>query len=253
MLNTRRLARTGKAAIAVASLSFCFQGCAPELSVCNDGNGWGCQGYPVGPRGYGYSGLNSPPFSKEDIQKMQMIDGLIHAAETGDVTAVGDYLDKGVDANSTDRYDNAPGNSPLIKAVRNGHTDVVRLLIARKANPNQKNEAGEYPLMDAISYDYKEIAGVLLKAGADPNVRNKEGDTTLIVTVWKSAAAMNDYKKLGHDGPLVKKEQMEIAAMLIASGADMNAVGQDNKPPLTIAEQNHDTEMADILRTKMAK
>jgi hypothetical protein len=45
------------------------------------------------------------------------------------------------------------------------HTEIVRLLVAAKANPNIADRQGVTPLQHARSRGYREIAAVLEKAG----------------------------------------------------------------------------------------
>src|SRR5262245_16478682 len=72
-------------------------------------------------------------------------DDLLRAAELGDATGVDQMLGKGMDPNTAD----AKGNTILMIATREGHQDVVRTLIRRKANANRRNQYGDTALMIA--------------------------------------------------------------------------------------------------------
>ncbi len=69
------------------------------------------------------------------------------------------------------------GGTPLLRAVERGDVAMVRLLLARGADPNGACtcETGESPLWVAIVQGETEIVDVLLAAGADPNPVTSSG------------------------------------------------------------------------------
>ena len=62
-------------------------------------------------------------------------DALMAAARKGDAAAVAKLLDAGVDPNARTEY----GATALHYAADKGHVEVVKVLIARKANVNAKD------------------------------------------------------------------------------------------------------------------
>ena len=62
-------------------------------------------------------------------------------------------------------------NTPLHRAVFDGHLDVYKLLIQHGADVNTKNEDGWTPLYWAVFEGYLEICKVLIEHGSDVNVR----------------------------------------------------------------------------------
>ena len=75
----------------------------------------------------------------------QSFDELLKAVNAGDVKTVADFLDKGLDPNTTDRE----GHTLLMTASRLGHLDLVKLLIARKASVTRRSAQGDTALMFA--------------------------------------------------------------------------------------------------------
>ena len=75
---------------------------------------------------------------------------------------------------------NAYGNTPLIWAAENGHTELAKELIGAKADVNVKAKDGKIPLICAVKNGHTEIAKELIGAKADVNVEAKDGKTPLI-------------------------------------------------------------------------
>ena len=59
------------------------------------------------------------------------------------------------------------GNSALLHAVNECHTEIVKRLLRHGADPNCANNAGESPLSVAAKYNFSAIVRMLLDAGAD--------------------------------------------------------------------------------------
>jgi ankyrin repeat protein len=67
----------------------------------------------------------------------------------------------------------------LMMASKNGHKNIVELLLACGADVNAKTGFGETALFAATLTNQKEIVKLLLAEGADINVKNLEGETAL--------------------------------------------------------------------------
>jgi len=93
--------------------------------------------------------------------------GLLRAVETGQVQAVQNLLEAGVNANVRDEEE---GLTALLLAVHEENTAIVKLLIAAGADIHQRVGVGEYQstvLIWAIESGVAEMVEILLAAGAD--------------------------------------------------------------------------------------
>lgn len=92
-------------------------------------------------------------------------DELRRAAGTGDVAKVKELLDKGTDVNAANSY----GATALASAADRGHTEVVKLLLDRGANPDTQDTFYKLkPLSWAAQRGHVEIVRLLLDHGATP-------------------------------------------------------------------------------------
>ena len=64
------------------------------------------------------------------------------------------------------KIDDQFGGTPLLLAIREGHTETVRALIAAGADVNARNEDGWTPLHIAALYGHTDVAKALIAAGA---------------------------------------------------------------------------------------
>jgi len=83
------------------------------------------------------------------------------AALMGNIEAVKQKLDGGVDVNAKGYKE----RTPLHWAASKGHKEVVELLIAEGADVNVKNDEGETPIDWAIKWNHPETADLLRKHG----------------------------------------------------------------------------------------
>ncbi len=130
---------------------------------------------------------------------------------------------------------NKYGRTALHVALEKGDKKMVRLLIAKGADVNAKedNVIGLAPLHIAAFRDLREITRHLLAAGAEVNATEKTGKTPLHGAAWHG--------------------QTEIATLLIAAGADVNATDHAGKTALDYAKETGHDEIVDLLRSQGAK
>ncbi|XP_042183607.1 caskin-2 isoform X6 [Oncorhynchus tshawytscha] len=90
-------------------------------------------------------------------------------------------------------------NTPLHLAARNGHKDIIRLLLKAGIDINRTTKAGT-ALHEAALYGKTEVVRQLLEAGIDVNIRNTYNQTALdIVNQFTTSHASKDIKQLLRD------------------------------------------------------
>ena len=125
------------------------------------------------------------------------------------------------------------GDTALIFAAQNRHTEIVEQLLKHGARVNAKADDGSTALMAAAQNGCTKIVEQLLKHGARVNAKANEGGTALMV------AAQN-----GHT---------EIVILLLNHGAEVNVKANDGSTALMAAAQNGHTEIVELLLKHGAK
>uniref|UniRef100_A0A673BLH6 CASK interacting protein 2 n=1 Tax=Sphaeramia orbicularis TaxID=375764 RepID=A0A673BLH6_9TELE len=89
--------------------------------------------------------------------------------------------------------------TPLHLAARNGHKDIIRLLLNAGIDINKTTKSGT-ALHEASLYGKTEVVRLLLDAGVDVNIRNTYNQTALdIVNQFTTSHASRDIKQLLRD------------------------------------------------------
>ena len=112
------------------------------------------------------------------------------------------------------------GFTPLLFAVRAGHVDAVRTLLAAGADVNDTVSDGQSALVVAAANANWEVADHLLDRGADPNLAGA-GWNALHQTV--RTRRMNFFS--GRPGPIPsgRVDSIDVIRKMIAKGVDINA------------------------------
>jgi ankyrin repeat protein len=100
---------------------------------------------------------------------------------------------------------NKEGATALLLAVRQGNSEMVKLLLARGANPDRQDKNGDFPLLSAVMLGRRGVVPGLLTARANLNLADMEGNTPLTQAFIK--------------------QQPEIVSMLLGAGTDVNKKG----------------------------
>jgi ankyrin repeat protein len=150
------------------------------------------------------------------------------AAVYGDLDRVREIVEAHPEAvNETDEY----GFTPLHGLAGEEHVEIAQFLIDRGAEVNAANDEGITPLHLAT---WPAMATLLLKKGADLEARSVRGETPLLVVAAEA-------------------EREDVMAVLLAAGADVNAMGDDGFTALDIALAREEDAKAALLRRHGAK
>jgi ankyrin repeat protein len=121
--------------------------------------------------------------------------------------------------------DLADGSTPLHNALKNGHENIAKLLIAEGADINASDRDGTEPLHLAVMKGFLKVAELLIAKGADVNCHNEDLTSPL------HYAALYGHK--------------ETVKLLIAKGADVNSMDRKGNKPLDFASSK--TDVASVL------
>ena len=195
--------------------------------------------------------MNAKDKSLETSLHFTAINGIKETAEL--------LITKGADVNAK----RADGSTPLHSASGGGYKEIAELLIEKGADVNTKCVegyfAGQTPLDLAIRSE-NDVADLLRKhsgkSGAEDSfyVATLVGDIEAVKQHLANGEDVN--ANLGETTPLnvaAFEGHIEIAELLIAKGADLNARNHWNNTPLGSAIRNDLNAMADLLRKVGAK
>ena len=156
---------------------------------------------------------------------------------------------------------------PYILLLKKGHKELVKILLAHKADPNQAITEGERkgltPLHLAANKGHKEVIKILLAHKTDPNLAlTSDGSTSLFIAakngyleavqlLLDNKANPNLARKDGAT-PLhwaAQEGNLEVVKLLLPAGAKVNKVSKDITP-LFMATQNGHKDIVDLLLAK---
>jgi len=181
---------------------------------------------------------------------------LMWAAAEGNVAAVEILIEFGADLHAVSKG----GFTPLLFAVREGQTGVVKALLKAGASVEETLQkparpAGESAMNLAVANAHYELAAMLLDAGADPNAAG-QGWTALHTVTW-----IRQPGYLGHAPAPTGSGNMssiEFVMKLVDKGADVNArmkssavrgsgLNGRGATPFLLAARTGDTELMRLL------
>ena len=156
------------------------------------------------------------------------------------------------------------GETPLHLAACYNRMNIVKFLLAKKADVNTRDDEGMTPLYVAALAGHKDVAELLLANGADVNSKGNDGETPLhaaarngrsdmVKLLLENKAILNARDNQGntplHDA--AKSFRTDAVALLLAKGADVNAKNNKGETPLflTAFSRGH----TDIIKLLLAK
>jgi ankyrin repeat protein len=110
--------------------------------------------------------------------------------------------------------------TPLFWAIREGHLDVVDLLLRKGADIHIQNEDGETPIMMAAILGSKEMIHRLIQYGSQP----RQGDDSV-------STCLHDAIRAGND---------QVVKVLVEGGVDVNKKDFTGDTPLDVCLIEHD-------------
>lgn len=150
------------------------------------------------------------------------------AAEIGEPDRVESLIVQGADINAR----GANGQTPLHVAADHGSFGAIRVLLARKADPNIKDQQGRTPVQLGLSYH--SAVEMLVAGGAEPPdifVASGAGRADSVEKLLEEDQSLARARRSDGETPLhiaARRDHVKVAEMLLASGADVNAINDEN-------------------------
>lgn len=144
---------------------------------------------------------------------------LLKACKAGDLEGANTLIHQGANVNYKDGYTRW---SPLYMASREGHAEVVEMLISKGAVVNDQDRNGISPLYFTSKYGHLEVVEMLIKNGAIVNIDTIQEFTPLYAACEK-----------GHE---------EVVKFLLSKGATIH------EETIEIAEDNGHDKIVNILK-----
>jgi ankyrin repeat protein len=154
------------------------------------------------------------------------------------------------------------GGTPLSSAAFGGSTDIAELLIQHGAKVNEATTKGVTPLMRAADSHAVGTVKLLLERGADINARDSDQDTALIYAIRRRLSGIPEERaeiqRLGGEGARKNGEEVwvvvlnwrraAVVQLLLAHGADVNALNQNQETVSTLAMKKDCLSCEDVLQ-----
>ena len=178
-----------------------------------------------------YESSNSKKLPLLKLPTNPKISKLIRAVYSGDTQKVKRIVKSGrIDINGSHIV---LGYTPLIMAVGEGHYDIVDILLnAEGIDVDKPNEAGITPLMEAVTTDSSnniKIAKTLIEHKTDVNKKDIHGWTALMWAAYRGESEM-------------------VKLLVNVEGININSTNNEKETSLTLAINNNNTEVIEILR-----
>ena len=184
---------------------------------------------------------------------------LHHAASNGRLDIVQLLLKNGAEIDM--RAKPYFGMTPLLLAIKNNSNDVATYLIEMGADLNDKDTSGWSSLHWALHRECLKLARIIISKGVNIHLTDSDGKTPIRMAVeygyedivdflYKHGAVLNEREKptmrtLLHSA--VINGYLNIAAMLITEGADVNAKDNNGKTPLFYTKKYGHGKVGDLL------
>jgi uncharacterized protein len=194
------------------------------------------------------AGANVSATNRDGVRPLQL------AAMNGNGIMLDKLIKAGADPNQPlTQY----GDTALMMAARTGKTDALKVLLEAGGKVNEREKwGGTTALMWAVSERHPEAVKLLIEQGADVKARsnfvpaaNGRGFEGRTPDAGDTGRKVEEFAS-GWLTPLMlaaREDDMESARLLIAAGADVNAVAGDGKNALSLAIFNGHYDLASYL------
>ena len=194
------------------------------------------------------AGANVSATNRDGVRPVQL------AAMNGNAIMLDKLIKAGADPNQPlTQY----GDTALMMAARTGKTDALKVLLEAGGKINEREKwGGTTALMWAVSERHPEAVKLLIEQGADVKARSNfvpaangrgfEGRTPVVDNTDRKVEEFAS----GWLTPLMlaaREDDMESTRLLVAAGADVNAVAGDGKNALSLAIFNGNYDLASYL------
>jgi uncharacterized protein len=151
---------------------------------------------------------------------------LVDAVKHNDIELVKELITKGADVNQKD----SSGNSLLIISSAKDNAEIVQLLLSSGAALSAVDANMKATALHAAAYlGHPEVMKLLVERGIDLNIQGP----------------YNGYTAL-HDAVL--QNNTEGVKILVESGANVNLKGHDGNTPLMLAKRQGNLEISDLFK-----
>ncbi len=196
---------------------------------------------------------------------------LITAVAYQDLDKVKSLVEAGVDINFQEE---SAGATALIMSAMYNFGDIARYLIEQGADISIKNNTGHTALMAAAGSSEK-VFDLLVANGADMSEKLEDGTSAFMLSisgVMSDFVGLDNAKKLLENGADVdesflsgpaegytclmmaaRNQRPDIVEFLADNGANVNAKAANGNTPLSLAQEEDDQKMIELLKQLGAK
>ncbi|KAJ5532214.1 hypothetical protein N7494_008766 [Penicillium frequentans] len=139
------------------------------------------------------------------------------------------------------------GRTPLTWAAATGNETVVKLLLARGADPNSATKENFTPLFYAAAYGHAAVVRLLIEGGANVNFENKSNETPIFF-----AAKGGGEIRLGPKSLFSVGDHALVMKLLLGAGANFDHANNRRETPLYAAAENgHEAAVKLLIERKV--
>jgi len=195
----------------------------------------------------------------EPFIELKDTDRLLFYAQNGNLAETDRLLKKGVPVDSPDTHEHNSGETPLMKAVLNGDTRMVKLLLQYGADINALDKQGESALLVAAYMGDEKMVRYLVNQGARLKTRSAKGVTPLLTAAdqghfnlvrffLEKGASVHEKTNNGFTTVMASsKYHPDIMEFLLDKGVDPNARTDYGGTALMVAAKAGNKRSVEIL------